>query len=293
MERLYAIRVGPSSVEAWSVARLPFEPIGWALAFRDDLRDALRQTSPVAGARLHAIYGADDQGQFVDTENVLLYNVGSAALRHLMSHGVGFERSFRYPSPPRNSGLPEKGLHYHRYDFVETPVFENWRAADLLASFGPVTVSSLAKPGPIWAAVRRQAAPPSRAPGTAVRFVVELTIGDAQGNSSSSIANQVKPALDGVISAYHAHLGDTEVPSERLASMGLGEKIELQRLLGDTAWNTLGSRTVVRPFGVAGVQWNPADDFCVAATVQSTTVDTVPAGHRWRLAGKIATAEPI
>ena len=110
MERLYALRVGPSSVEAWSVARLPFEPIGWALAFRNDLRDALRQTLPVAGARLHAIYGADDQRQFVDTENVLLYNVGSAALRHLMGHGVGFERAFRYPSPPRNSGLTEKGL---------------------------------------------------------------------------------------------------------------------------------------------------------------------------------------
>ena len=61
MERLYAIRVGPSSVEAWSVARLPFEPIGWALAFRNDLRDALRQALPVEGARLHAIYGGRDQ----------------------------------------------------------------------------------------------------------------------------------------------------------------------------------------------------------------------------------------
>jgi len=123
--------------------------------------------------------------------------------------------------------------------------------------------------------------------------VVELTIGDAQADASSSVADQVKPALDGVISAYHAHQGDTEVPSERLSSMGLGERIELQRLLGDTAWNTLGSRTVVRPFGAAGVQWNPADDLCVAATVEPTTVDTAPAGPRWRLACKIAMAEPI
>ena len=130
MEGAYAIRVGSHAIEAWSMVRLPFEPKGWALAFRNDLRDAILQASPGPAARLHAVYGAQDQGQLVDAENVLLYNVGCAYWRHLTGHGVSFERSFGYPSPPQDSGLPEKGLHYHRYGFAESKAFEHWRVGD-------------------------------------------------------------------------------------------------------------------------------------------------------------------
>lgn len=292
MEGAYAIRVGSHAVEAWSTVRLPFEPKGWALAFRNDLRDAILQASPGPAARLHAVYGAQDQGQLVDAENVLLYNVGCAYWRHLTGHGVSFERSFGYPSPPQDSGLPEKGLHYHRYGFAESKAFEHWRVGDVLASFVDVAVPSLSKPGPVWAAVRRQAAPPALAPGVPVRFVVELTIGDAHVSMSRSVADQVKPALDGVISAFHTHRGNPESISERLASTGLGEKDELQQLLQDPAWNILGSRMVVRPFGATGVQWNPADDMCVAATVQPASVETGLTAPRWRLTGRIYRAEP-
>lgn len=292
MEGVYAIRVDSRGVEAWSTVRLPFEPKGWALAFRNELRDALRQASPGRGARLQAVYGAEDRGQLVDAENVLLYNVGSASWRHLASQGVSFERSFGYPSPPQDSGLPEKGLHYLRYGFVESKAFTHWRAGDLLASFVDVAVPSLAKPGPIWAAVRRQASPPAAALATPVRFVVELTIGGAHPSLSRGLADQVKPALDGVISAFHTHRGETEVVSERLASSGVGERDELGQLLHDPAWNILGSRTVVRPFGATGVQWNPADDMCVAATVQPANVDPAATAPRWRLTGKIHKAEP-
>lgn len=122
--------------------------------------------------------------------------------------------------------------------------------------------------------------------------MVELTIGDAHVSMSRSVADQVKPALDGVISAFHTHRGNPESISERLASTGLGEKDELQQLLQDPAWNILGSRMVVRPFGATGVQWNPADDMCVAATVQPASVETGLTAPRWRLTGRIYKAEP-
>lgn len=177
---------------------------------------------------------------------------------------------------------------------IEEAAFEHWKATAFFVSFENVAVSSLAKPGPIWAAVRRQAAPPDNAPGVPIRFVAELMIGDARARPSSSLPDQIKPALDGVISAYHAHSADTQECSERLASAGLGEKLNLQRLLADPAWNVFGRRAVVRPFGAIGVQWNPADDLCVAATIESTPLDADHRdGPRWRLSGRLMIAEPI
>lgn len=120
MEPTYALRTSADTVEAWSTVRLPFEPKGRMLEFRTELRAALRSLDPAAGAQLHAVYGATDDGQFVDTENVLLYNVGTAALRHLTDSAVTFERAFTYPPPPDKSDLPPAHLHYQRYA-VEAP----------------------------------------------------------------------------------------------------------------------------------------------------------------------------
>ena len=55
MKGVYAIRVSSRAVEAWSTARLPFEPRGWALAFRNELRESLREAPPVTDARLQAV----------------------------------------------------------------------------------------------------------------------------------------------------------------------------------------------------------------------------------------------
>ena len=65
----------------------------------------------------------------------------------------------------------------------------------------------------------------------------------------------------------------------------------VRRWLADPNWAALGSRTLVRPFGTHGVQWNPADDYCVAAIV---TIDRTPGdGPRWQLSGELAWAAPV
>lgn len=287
----YAIRVGPTVIEAWSVVRLPFEPKGTARDFRDALRAALRGSSAGTG-HLHAVYGAAESGRPVDAENILLYNVGTACLRHLMTAGVSFERSFQHPLPPVNSGLPSAGLHHHRYEFGGSPALQYWSRGEQLASFVDVPVSSLAKPGPVWAALRAHAEPPPRESGYVGPFIVDVSIGDAHRERRPSAADQVKPVLDGVISAYHSHEGDCALVAERLANLGLGDPSRLQRELGDPVWNVLGSRVLVWPFGPAGVQWNPADDLCVAAHVRPVSVPLDRSGPRWRLAGAIHAALP-
>lgn len=287
----YAIRVGPTVVEAWSVVGLPFEPKGAARDFRDALRAALRGSLAGTG-HLHAIYGAAESGRLVDAENILFYNVGTACLRYLMAAGVSFERTFERPPPPVDSGLPSAGLHHHRNEFGGSPVLQYWSRGDQLASFVDVPVSSLAKPGPVWAAVRGHAEPPLRESGHVGPFIVDVSIGDAHREQQPSVADLVKPVLDGVISAYHSHEGDGVHVAERLANLGLGDASHLQRALGNAAWNVLQSRVLVWPFGAAGVQWNPADDLCVAAHVWPVSVPLDRAGPRWRLAGAIHAALP-
>jgi hypothetical protein len=83
-------------VEAWTTHRLPFEPRGWLVAFRDELRAALAVLQAGAGEIVHAVYTSPDTAR-CDTENVLFYNVGSGALAGAARHGLRFERATTYP----------------------------------------------------------------------------------------------------------------------------------------------------------------------------------------------------
>ena len=290
MEPTYAVRTSDDTVEAWSTARLPFEPKGTLLQFRDELRTALGSLSPCPGAGMHATYGAADDGQFVDTENVLLYNVGTSHLRHLAARAITFERAFTYPTPPGESGMRPDRLHYVRYVVGPTADLSHWASAGRIAAFEDVDVSSLAKPGPTWAAIRTQSAPPSPRLGAPQRFLVRLRIRDRRPAHGTNLAGLIKPVLDGVISAFHSHVGEADHVSRRLAEAGVGEYTAVRRALRDSSWGALGPRPLVRPFGARGVQWNPADDYCVAASVE---LDPAPAaGLRWQFSGELLRVRP-
>ena len=72
MDRRYLVRADHRLVELWSNTRLQFEPKGWQLDMRAELRDALAAMAPCPDKILHATYGAVDTGEFIDVENVLL-----------------------------------------------------------------------------------------------------------------------------------------------------------------------------------------------------------------------------
>jgi hypothetical protein len=77
------IVIGPGDgiVEVWSSRRLPFQPKGSSLDLRSHLRESLRQraTNVGDGYSLDASYSSAHTS-LVDVENVLLYNVGVAAV---------------------------------------------------------------------------------------------------------------------------------------------------------------------------------------------------------------------
>lgn len=278
----------------WSTVRLPFEPRGWLVDMRNDLRGELQELGRTSSGRLHAVYGAADDGAFVDTENVLLYNVGGKALRPLMAHAVTFERRYQVPPPPPGIGLINgKALHYHRYSDASETSSEYWKPAKPLGAFFNVPVGSVDKPAPVWNAIREYATPLIEPASAPTRFLINLQITDTQQPGAGSVASIVKPALDGVISAYHGHEGsDGNAEAQRLEAAGIGTAEILQKHLLDQRWAALGARRLVKPFGAMGVQWNPADEFCVYAHITLTTGEAVADAHpaRWRLTAELMGA---
>jgi hypothetical protein len=291
----YRVLSTPGVVEMWSAVRLPFEPHGWQIDMRNDLRAALLDLSRTPSGRLHAVYGAADDGALVDTENVLLYNVGDAALRSLMTSAVTFERSYRVPPPPPGAGLGDsQTLHYQRYSEASGTSFEFWKPGRPLAAFFDVPVDSVIKAAPVWKAIRDYASPPIETATAPTRFLIDVQITDTrESGPASSVVSIVKPALDGIISAYHSHEGsDGVAEAQRLEKSGVGTAGTLQDQLLDRRWAALGARRLVKPFRATGVQWNPADDFCVAAHVTLSTDKAVADKHRarWQLTAELMEA---
>jgi hypothetical protein len=103
MEPPYTVDGDESRVEAWSSVRLPFEPKGWLVEYRAELRNALRAMKAPAGSVLYAEYAAPEPAS-VELENVLLYNVGSGCYSHLALNGVICRRT-----------VSHDGLHHMTY----------------------------------------------------------------------------------------------------------------------------------------------------------------------------------
>jgi hypothetical protein len=261
----YLIRASDRRVEAWSTRRLQFEPKGWQVEFRAELRRALTALSAETGF-VSALYASAVRDRS-DVENVLFYNVGSG-FKTTTRRGVRFERSFHHP-PPSPQPLTAEALHYHHYE-PSSPggEFTQWREQQVLAQFRQVPLRRLTpetKPGELWLALAEAAAEvamPAANP-EAISVCIRLRV-PPQTSSATAI---IKPLLDGLVSALHAHDGSSiDEISRRLASqLGIPPQ-RVAELLSDDRQAVLGVRSLIHLFG-AGVQWNPADDLCVACEV--------------------------
>lgn len=97
---VFEITNGPSEVNAWSEVRLPLQPKGDMLEFRQQLAAAIRAMPPSTDGQLVAAYTAADPHALIDTENVLFYNVGLGCFAAHTRMGLAFERVFAAPPNP-------------------------------------------------------------------------------------------------------------------------------------------------------------------------------------------------
>ena len=282
-------------VEAWSSARLPFEPTGVMREFRGELRSAAAQLLAAPGEGLYALYTSPIDGHF-DIENVLLYNVGTAAFRRSARYELVVERSHGpVVDPP-----VETAQARHNYRFEVMPIDTPWRcwsAVRPLASFGPVDLGPPAHAQDrswVWYAVRRSGTevPQPMSPPSA--FGLELVL-EVPAGVSVNLASIAKPLIDGVVAAFHSHDHSTsaDVVAHRVA-VQLGIPIEEVRLLlGHNRTAILGPRRLLWA-RLDTVQWNPADDLCAAFRIRRVTRAAAPGDlATWRLRGSLVEIEPI
>lgn len=266
-------------VEAWSQIRLPFEPTGDSLRFRTALREGLSGLVATGREGLRAEFASSSQ-DFVDAENVLFYNVGAASFAPADRFLLVFERSGAVPSPPNGSVV---GPHFHRYEVAADPTWRHWAEDEAVVHFGPTSIRALSSLTPmagIWHAVRRGPVGESRA--TSGSFQLGLTV-EISAPREVHLASVMKPLIDGVIAAFHAHDGsDTAELAQRVADSLFLDQHDVRTLLDGSERAALGRRRLLWRRG-AGVQWNPGDDLLQAVLLRATTHP----GMGWSIAGRI------
>jgi hypothetical protein len=193
-----------------------------------------------------------------DAENVLLYNVGSAAFAHAMPSGVRFERLQALP-PVSRSG--KTYAHHHDYRFIRATDLDYARPSPAF-EFPLERISSATKPHQVWWAA--SGAKPSIAEPIIGPFelLVELPASAVRGN----LAGAVKPLVDGIISALHSESQIDCGAVQRLATITGWDASKISNRLRSPSNGILGSRRLLSSYR-GFVKWNPADDRCQRCTV--------------------------
>lgn len=283
-----------NSVEMWSTQRLPFEPKGWLKELHRDISNGVRNLESNQNAILHAVYSAPLSGiharDFCDTENILFYNVGCGSFAHVAQHGIRFERSFSSITPPR----PLMGnLHYHRYTMVDADAgFLHWQEGRKLAEWTNIEIASVTastKPALIWYAFKSQPVTVyNRTVNALERFGLRLTVKIPTGKSVN-IASFMKPLIDGIIANFHAHNGEYIEELSRRISIDLKQNtMAIAELLCRRDRALLGRHKLLWPYR-EGVQWNPADELCLAADIRVETHNR----SNWSISGSLFEIEAI
>jgi len=277
---LYVIAPGSRSVEVWSVERLPFEPKGWLSRLRSDICFAVRGIHCGPSHLLHAVYVSPIR-EVCDVENILFYNVGIGCFARSYNAGLRFERVFSQPPAPLRP-MDRPAQHYHHYEAVAKETgFEHWMPTETLVRWNariPTRyMTTLLNPSHIWYWMKRGSTElvnrPHQVP---TQFGLSMTICAPSGSVPNLVA-LLKPLLDGVVAAFHQHDGTMQAEvAGRLAHVLGVRSIEVVAYLNENTDAVLGRRRLLWPWRNS-IQWNPADDCCVAGELlfNSSTKDSL------------------
>lgn len=243
----FSVVADESGVTARSVRRLQFEPKGEMLGFRSELRNALLQFRLEPGQHLRVEYTpADDRSDgWVDLENVALYNVGMSSFAHLLDNGISCQRLD-----------PNGAIHRLAYSGAK-----DWAQRDVGGRLVARLNGSLREfPRSVsewWHAFRQMDVQAEKRLREGEPFSLLVVVSAYQ--PEGWLGPRLKPLLDGLVSALHAHDGSSrEILEPRLDHVLGGQNWQL---LTDPSDSVLPQRRLLRPHG-ENFAWNPADDLC-------------------------------
>jgi hypothetical protein len=276
-------------LECWSAARLSFEPHGEMRAMRDALRAAAQGLTAGAGQVLEATYTSPLLDS-VDAENVLFYNVGTGSFAGSTREGVRFERAFAPCTAPAGAQLPIVEHHVGYRVAARSAAFRHWRCGEPVASWRGVPVPPLqefTKLSDVWLAMKRHAWDArGQLPAGDAPFALRVRITRGRTGGASHVAAMVKPLLDGIVTAMHRHDGrNLSDLGGRVARSTGATAEEVERHLMENSRAVLGTRRLLWAWRDS-VQWNPADDRCVAAEV---VIDEAGPGDTWSHSGELTS----
>lgn len=268
-----------SGLEAWSTARLPFEPKGIMQDFRNEIRQGLLSIEADPRATLRATHSGSSNDH-VDAENVLFYNVGTSTFRHLAGTTLIFEKD-RAPSDPA-SGYP----YYSKYEVVRDPSLSLYELDSELARFDTGEGLDLSDPTAVWLAVKRGHQETYRL-NLDADYALLATIG-GRAARKRNLANVIKTVFDGVIAAFACHTVGTTLRdiAEKLSVKTGAEVDEVIQHIRDEQNAVLATGLLAWP-RASGIQWNPPDDRCVAGLL------TRDENHQCALSGSLWSVRPI
>lgn len=260
----FEILVSNNKVEAFSTTSIPFDSLKeWQKDFKRNLYDCVSKLKSNHDEGLFAAYGnVDGKTQHTDTENLLLYNIGSGAFRKICQHYLEFttlssSQTIQYITSLGNTDFK----HYYRYEIIPIPPPE--RRNSPLVSWPCLPIFSLRgerKPLQYWQWIHDNSKylniTESYLPRHSKGYGLDLYIDTPVGFHISAYT-PAKPMLDGVISAFH-HMPEGSNYDELYALSSLLNCPLSQ--LNDTSIAVLGARKFVSLS--SRIIWNPNDDLC-------------------------------
>jgi hypothetical protein len=258
-------------VEMWTTQRLPFEPRGVLLVARDSLRTELRKLTATPQLILEACYTSTSTG-FVDTENVLLYNVGPSAFASATRYGLIFTREFA--DPPKAPNDEGAWRHCHRYTFIPSNTSRIDAPSAVQFRFELATLIPSLKPHHYWWAAK-QGLNVVKSRYADITGAYEVSIHISGPKLLSNHAAIVKPLFDGVISALHFDPTiEPSAPVCHLLATALGaSETTVAEALRNPVNAVFGRRRVVAPYREF-IKWNPADELCMTGRLRPTRCES-------------------
>jgi len=260
----YEIYYDRRSVIVYSSDRLTFEPKGWQIDLKRDLRNAVKQLRASKCEGIVAVYGVDNGKGFIDTENALFYNMGTAVFHEVAQNHIAFDTlsSNETTCLFADVGKPQ----YHHYYSYHVSVFCPLQIKPLL-SWERLPLFSLRgehKPFDFWKLLREKIdeVTVSENQDYTGQFSIELNFYETDVKPIN-LANPMKPLLDGIICAFHKMPND--IDTKILSDVSKRLSLPVERLLCREK-TLLGEEVYVKPYRNY-VFWNPQDNRCSAVNM--------------------------
>lgn len=258
----YYIDYKKDHVQLWSKERLQFEPKGWQLRMRDDLKSSLLRMIASKNTILYACYASSIREDF-DVENILFYNVGSSAFSNICKDNLIFERSFDNPPVIQKSQYQNISFdHYQCYKITSESALQYvWGKTKTIAKWDDSICSRLSadsKPHDVWFNMANDKIDVLDNKIVKSYFGLNIIL-QLPTSIRANLTGLIKPLLDGITSSFHTHNGyDINEITERLSILLNVNREAIYNKLMNNSKAILGECRLLFKYRNS-VMWNPAD----------------------------------